>query len=125
MLYVSDVFGGAISDPEIVAKCGILDYLNEGDFIMADRGFTISDMLEKRRVGLNIPPFARGKKQFTEQEVMDTRAIANRRIIIERVIGRAKINKILAGVFPRNLWDNANTIIFNCFILCNIQKSIV
>ena len=46
-----------MSDREIVERSGILDLpFNEGDPVMADKGFTISDILPLG-VSLNIPPF--------------------------------------------------------------------
>ena len=39
---------------------------------MADRGFTITDLLKPLGVELNIPSFLDGRKQFIEKEVKDT-----------------------------------------------------
>jgi len=44
--FVSDLFGGNISDKELTAQCGLLDYLEENDSVMADRGFNISELLD-------------------------------------------------------------------------------
>ncbi|KAB0790240.1 hypothetical protein PPYR_15429, partial [Photinus pyralis] len=87
--FVSDVYGGSITDRKISEVSGLLDLLKGGDYVLADRGFDISDLLEERHVHLNIPPFKRAN-QLTEEEVFKTRAIANRRIIIENLIGAAK-----------------------------------
>ena len=38
--FVSDLFEGDIDDVQIFKDCGILKYLNPGDVVMADRGFT-------------------------------------------------------------------------------------
>jgi hypothetical protein len=35
----------------------LIDLLDENDSIMADKGFTIRDVLEKKKCKLNIPPF--------------------------------------------------------------------
>lgn len=43
---------------------------------MADKGFTIKDMLEKKGCTLNIPPFRSSSNQFTTQEVLNTQEIA-------------------------------------------------
>lgn len=98
---MSDAYCGSISDREIFIKSNLIDKFESGDYICADRGFTISDLLEDKGVILNIPPFLRGKSYLSEKEVMETRVIANRRIIIERVIGRAKKMTILKDCSPR------------------------
>ena len=54
--FVSKVYPAAISDTDLTIKCGILDLLNSGDSVMADRGFTIQNELTPLRVKLNIPP---------------------------------------------------------------------
>ncbi|XP_022783278.1 uncharacterized protein LOC111324060 [Stylophora pistillata] len=44
--YISQLYTGSISDREIVERSGMLDLpFNEGDSMMADKGFTISDIL--------------------------------------------------------------------------------
>ena len=47
---------------------GFLDYLRAGDEVMADRGFTIRDLLDERRVSLNIPAFTYRRNQLTNEE---------------------------------------------------------
>jgi len=59
IVYVSDLFEGSISDRAIIEKSGFLDKINPGDLILADRGFTIEDLLIARQASLNIPPFFR------------------------------------------------------------------
>ena len=83
IMYVSDVFEGSISDREIVKQSGFLDKLDKGDLVMADRGFTIQDLLLKKQVELNIPPFLNGRDCFTPQEEAKTKSIAKVRIHVE------------------------------------------
>ena len=68
-------------------KSGILgkDWA-KGDVLMADRGFEIQDDLAPMGVKLNIPPFLKGKGQFEEDELVETRRIAKFRIHVERAI---------------------------------------
>lgn len=71
---------------EIVERSGILDLpFNDGDSVMADKGFTISDVLPLG-VSLNIPPFLGGSRQMPPEEVMKTQEIARLRIHVERAI---------------------------------------
>ena len=54
--FVSQVYTGHISDRKIVLHSGILDQKFEnGDSVMADKGFTVQDLLPPG-IGLNIPP---------------------------------------------------------------------
>ena len=54
---------------------------------MADRGFTIHDIVTLRRAELAIPAFTKGKSQLDPVDIESTRGIANVRIHVERVIG--------------------------------------
>jgi hypothetical protein len=72
--YVSDLYAGATSDKKIVQDCGVLDKLQTGDLILADKGFLIQDILPPG-VNLNIPPFLR-TPQFTRAQVRQTQSIA-------------------------------------------------
>ena len=74
--FISDLYGGSISDKKIVVKSGFLKLLEPGDSIMADRGFSLDDILPPG-VQLNIPPMMNETGQLTEQERMTTRRIAS------------------------------------------------
>ena len=50
----------------ITKSSGFLHYLEPGDEVMADRGFTISEDLSALRVKLNIPTFMKGRSQLTD-----------------------------------------------------------
>ena len=45
--FVSDLYAGRSSDKQITKDCGILDLLEEGDSIMADKGFEIANACQK------------------------------------------------------------------------------
>ena len=91
MSFISDLYGGHISDKKITESCGILDLLEPGDMVMADRGFDIQHILAAKNVKLNIPPFMKGKEQLSLEEELETRSIASVRIHVERAIERIKI----------------------------------
>ncbi|XP_039655590.1 uncharacterized protein LOC120558601 [Perca fluviatilis] len=50
--FVSDLYTGSISDKEITRESGILCLLEEGDEVMADKGFLIKDLLTE----INVSP---------------------------------------------------------------------
>ena len=54
--FVSDLFGGRASDRQIVVSSGILDLLEPGDSVMADRGFEIQDLLVSKKASFKYPP---------------------------------------------------------------------
>ena len=117
--FVSKLFPGSISDKELTRKSGILDVLESGDSVMADRGFDIQDDLTPLGVKVNIPPFLRGKKQLDEEERIETRRIASLRIHVERVMERIKNFHIFDRVLPLSLTDVSEQMFFVCAALSN------
>ena len=85
--FVSEAWGGRVSDKYLTESCGILQHLIPGDVVLADRGFNISDSVGMMQAKLHIPAFTKGKNQLSPLEVEETRATANVRIHVERVIG--------------------------------------
>ena len=65
--FVSKLWTGSTSDRRVTQESGLLYLLEEGDHVMADRGFTVRDLLTKKGVKLNIPPFTKGNTS-TETE---------------------------------------------------------
>ena len=55
--FLSEFWTGSTTDGHITQESGLVDLLEEGDAVMADRGFNIQDILTKKKVYLNIPPF--------------------------------------------------------------------
>ena len=93
--------------------------------ILADKGFNIQDLLLQYNVELVIPPFLRGKSQFSEVENCKTKSVANARIHIERVIQRLKIFRILQGVVASEFYDLLDSIVIVCAAFTNISQPIV
>ena len=120
--FLPDLQPGRMSDREVVVRSGLVELLEPGDLVMADRGFTIEDLLSEK-VELNIPPFLRDKPQFDQAEVADTRSIAAVRIHVERVIGRVRRYRILNTVYPNNSLSQLNKIWVNCCYLTNLQHT--
>ena len=55
--FISDLYPGSISDKELTRRSGLLELLEPGDSVIADRGFDIEEDLALVGVRLNIPPF--------------------------------------------------------------------
>lgn len=119
--FVSPTYEGSISDRKLVESSGLLDLLETGDEIMADKGFQIQDLLAPLGVRLNIPPFLSSNTQMSADDVLHTRKIAHLRIHVERAIGRAKQFRILQHVLPASMWDSINELVYVCFMLTNFS----
>ena len=84
--FISQLYTGSISDREIVATSGFLDLpFEDNDSVMADKGFTIQDLLPMG-VSFNIPPFLGSSSQMPAEDVVKTQEIASLRIHVERAI---------------------------------------
>lgn len=130
--FISDGWGGRVSDKYLTENSNIWSHLTPGDTILADRGFDIREFVGLYCANVTIPDFTRGKKQLTGIEVEQTRRIANVRIHVERVIGvlRQKYT-ILSEIHPIDsviakdgvcLLDQ---IVFVCCSLVNLCDSVV
>jgi len=116
--FVSALYTGSISDREVTKRSGILNLIQEGDGVMADKGFTIGDLLPKNCT-LNIPPFLSTKIQFSSSEVEMTQKIAKLRIHVERAIRRVKEYHIFDTVIPLSMASSVNQIWYVCCLLTN------
>ena len=88
--FISDGWGGRVSDNHLTENSGLLEYLIPGDVILADRGFDIQESVGLFCSTIEIPAFTKGKKQLSGAQVEQTRRIANVRIHVERVIGNIR-----------------------------------
>ncbi len=75
--FVSETWGGGVSDRYFTDHCGILNNLLSGDVVLEDRGFDIAESVGMMQAQLHIPSFTKGKEQLSALEVEETRSIAN------------------------------------------------
>lgn len=122
--FVSSLFSGCISDVEITRNCGMLNLLEPGDSVMADKGFTIAKLLAEKNVGLVIPHFLSARVQFDSTEVADNDAITASRVHVERAIRRIKENRILQGIIPLSMIGSINQIWAVCCLLTNFRSKL-
>ena len=122
--FVSKLYSGSVSDLFIVKASNLMDKIENGDDIMADRGFNIRHLALAKHATLNIPAFTHGK-QLSEKGVLRSRKIATLRIHVERAIRRMKTFRILCGIIPIKLRHNLNQIVTIVSVLCNLQERLV
>ena len=92
---------------------------------MADKGFTISDLLKPLKVTLNIPSFLSGRDQLTEDEVKESQTIASVRIHVERAMQRVKTFKQIRNEIPLTLHGTINQIWTVACLLCNFMPPLI
>ncbi|KAJ8942509.1 hypothetical protein NQ314_010062 [Rhamnusium bicolor] len=89
--FVSDAYGGSISDRELFEKCGIINLFQRGDIIFGDRGFNIQDLVSHMDITVNMPQFLKkGGDQFETDQLRKSTKVSSERINVERVIGLGK-----------------------------------
>lgn len=125
IMFVSGAYGGRASDKFIVENCDFVDYLSEGQEVMADRGFMLTTAMKEKNVTLNVPAFSRGKPQFSEDEATVSRRISRLRIHVERAINRIKLYRILKHSLPIHHKKLMNSIVLVCAGLCNLKGPLI
>lgn len=60
LTYCSGAYTGSTSDRQIVERSDLFNLCEQGDSIMADRGFNVQDLFINKHVGINIPIFLKG-----------------------------------------------------------------
>ena len=119
IIFVSELFTGSMFDKEITEKSGFYKllqqlvyagYLKHGDLVMSDKGFTISDDLQKISLRLNIPPFVSARCQLSPADVILTQKIARHRIHVERAIRRMRAYKIVSNCVPISTFASVNKV---------------
>lgn len=101
--FVSNLYGGRVSDKKITSDCGILKLLEPGD------QFDIEGDLPAGVI-LNIPAFMNGQDQLSKEDEILTRRIASVRVHVEMAIARIKSFRIMQQVFPLNSVEHRDKI---------------
>ena len=100
--FVSDLFEGEIDDVQTFRECEIMKHIRPHDVILADRGFTVQDLLNPLQADIKIPSFLKGRSSLSAAEELSTRKNAKARIHVERFNERVKSFES-AGKYPYRL----------------------
>jgi len=96
VIFLSKCYGGRATDGQIVTESGLVNLLEPGDVVLADKGFPrIVSTFENQGAFVVMPPFKRGENQFSSNENVEGYKCARVRIHVERVLGRMKSFAIL------------------------------
>ncbi len=106
--YLSQCWGGHVSDKNITQESNFLSLLKPGDVVLAD-GFTLSKDIAIHGGILEIPAFTRGKQQLSQEDAEKSKQLSKVRIHVERVIGLLKNRyTILKGTLSLSLIKHKN-----------------
>ena len=119
--FISDLYEGSIDDVTLFSQCGILNYINTGDSLLVDKGFTVQDLLTPRQATVFIPPFLGKRATFTKEEILLTKRIAKARIHVERFNERLNKFKLLDKTIPLTLVPIASQLVYVAACLVNFQ----
>ncbi|XP_023946630.2 uncharacterized protein LOC112051988 [Bicyclus anynana] len=125
LVYCSDGYGGATSDRQMIERSSLIKICDEGDSIMADRGFNVQDLFASKNITINIPTFLKGRSQLPGVVLKRDQRLTSQRVHIERLIGLTKTYKILQTPIISFYVPIASKIFFICMMLCNFREKIV
>ncbi|XP_069122756.1 uncharacterized protein [Argopecten irradians] len=106
--FISPLYSGCMSDIEITRQSGLLDLLERGDEIMADKGFVLNKLLHGTGIKITTPHFLCSDGQFSPYQVEDNQRVASFRIHVERHIKRVKEYRLLQTTVPLSIAGTIN-----------------
>ncbi len=124
-IFVSKAFGGRVTDTYLTVNSGILQLLEPGDVVLADKGFPqIEADLNNSGAFLVMPPFKRGERQFSDSENREGFKCSSLRIHVERAIRRLKYFNILSFL-TTDLIPHIDKINVVIAFLCNNMPELI
>uniref|UniRef100_A0A1S4M6H5 DDE Tnp4 domain-containing protein n=1 Tax=Ixodes scapularis TaxID=6945 RepID=A0A1S4M6H5_IXOSC len=92
--FLSQAWGGRVSDKEPMQKCGILNIVEQDDVFLVDRGFRCEEMFAVKGAKIVMPSLTKLQPQLSG-EVTQSRELSRVQIHVERAIERLKTFRIL------------------------------
>ena len=130
--FVSEAWGGSVSDEHLTDHCGIVDKLLPGDVVLAERGCGVSNSVVLMQDRRHILAFTKEESQLSAAYIAET-AIENVRAHVECIIGNVKRKySILQSTLPIDYVVKRGEecplierIVRVCCALCNVCESVV
>lgn len=123
--FLSKAYGGRVTDTFLTVQSGLLNLIEPGDEVLADKGFPqIEPDLNNVGAFLVMPPFKRGTRQFSDFENTEGYKCASVRIHVERAIRRLKYFEIL-NFLSNDLLFHIDKIIVVVAFLCNSMSDLI
>ena len=122
--FISKSYMGRLTDDFVTVDSGYLATLPPGSQIMADRGFLLQKECWEHNITIIRPTGRRGVNQFTSEQCMKSKKVANLRILVEQVIGRLKTFTILKNELSIRSLGNLDDILVTCAALTNLRGKI-
>jgi len=123
--FISSLFAGSISDKHITKVSGLLDLLEPGDVVMADKGFLIADLLSPLNCSLVMPHFLSQKKQFSHFEAQQNKIVSHLRVHVERANRRFKEYHLFDSPISLSLSGSVNQLWCVACLLSNFQGPLI
>ena len=121
---MSDLFEGDIDDVQIFRECGIMKHIRPHDVILADRGFTVQDLLNPLQADIKIPSFLKGRSSLSAAEELSTRKNWKKRIHVEQFNERVKSFPLVGRKIPLSLAPLSTQMVVVACGLVNFQGTL-
>ena len=102
-----------------------MEKINPGVTLIADKGFSIIDLLINKCSKLVIPPFLKDEGKFSKHNAIKSSKIAKACIHVERAISRIKDLKILQSTILLSRKDKLDDILIIYAALRNLAPPLV
>ena len=98
-----------------------MKHLKPYDLVLADRGFTVRELLNPLQVEYKIPAFWKGRKSLSAAEELEMRRFAKARIHVECFNERLKQFKLVGRKMPLSIAPLAMQMVVVAGCLVNFQ----
>lgn len=114
--YVSQCWGGRITDRELVLVSGVLEHVYRGDMVITCKDFSIQQELSEKRAKLIVL-----ESLDSPEKIISDHELATVSLFIEKAFKRIKRYKILSQTLPIPLLPYIDEVVTCCLAFSNLQ----